>query len=64
MTMTTTVMTPDEPREDHAEAGMATAEYAIGTVSATSFAGLLLWLIKQDWLRDALTSVFQAIFNF
>ena len=25
------------------EAGMATAEYAIGTVAATSFAGLLVW---------------------
>lgn len=45
------------------EKGMATAEYAIGTVAATSFAGILVWLFKQDWVRDALISIVKAIFN-
>jgi len=58
----TTIETTPEP--DESEAGMATAEYAIGTVSATSFAGLLLWLIKQDWLREGLVNIFRSIFNF
>ena len=32
------------------EEGMATAEYAVGTVAATSFAGIILWLVKQPWV--------------
>ncbi len=47
-----------------AEDGMATAEYAIGTVAATSFAGILLWLIKQPWVQSALEGIFRAIFKF
>ncbi len=52
------------PLEDvSGEAGMATAEYAVGTVAATSFAGLLLWLMKQPWVREAIESIFKAIFS-
>ena len=52
------------PLEDvSGEAGMATAEYAIGTVAASSFAGLLLWLMKQQWVKDAIESIFKAIFS-
>ena len=52
------------PFEDvSGEAGMATAEYAIGTVAASSFAGLLLWLMKQQWVKDAIESIFKAIFS-
>ncbi|AWE41616.1 MULTISPECIES: DUF4244 domain-containing protein [unclassified Actinobaculum] len=46
------------------EAGMATAEYAIGTVAATSFAGLLVWMMKQSWVKEGLVSIFKAIFKF
>lgn len=52
------------PFEDvSGEAGMATAEYAIGTVAASSFAGILLWLMKQQWVKDAIESIFKAIFS-
>lgn len=44
------------------EAGMATAEYAIGTVTATGVAGILWWLIHQDWFREGFVSIFQKIF--
>ncbi len=49
--------------DDAKEAGMATAEYAIGTVAATSFGGLLVWLVRQDWVRDGLEAIIRAIFN-
>lgn len=45
------------------EDGMATAEYAMGTVAATSFAGILIWILKQDWVREALINIIKAIFN-
>ncbi len=52
------------PLEDvSGEAGMATAEYAVGTVAATSFAGILLWLMQQQWVKDAIESIFKAIFS-
>lgn len=37
-----------------AEAGMATAEYAIGTIAAAAFAGLLLVILRGDGVRAAL----------
>ncbi len=46
------------------EAGMATAEYAVGTVAATSFAGVILWLVKQPWVKDAIEGIFKSIFKF
>ena len=49
--------------DDSGEAGMATAEYAIGTVAATSLAGILVWLVQQDWVKDGLVAIFKAIFN-
>lgn len=45
------------------EAGMATAEYAVGTVAATSFAGIILWLVKQPWVKDAIEGIFKQIFK-
>lgn len=50
-------------RKRSPEAGMATAEYAIGTVSATGIAGILWWLINQDWFRDGFVAIFKKIFN-
>lgn len=45
------------------ERGMATAEYAIGTVTATGIAGILWWVVNQDWFRDGLVSIFQKVFK-
>lgn len=39
------------------EEGMATAEYAIGTIAAAAFAGILLVIVKGGAIRDALTSL-------
>lgn len=64
-----TVMNPHVDTEelkhlDDPEAGMATAEYAIGTVAATSFGGLLVWILDQPWIREQLENIFKAIFSF
>ncbi len=32
-------------------------------VAATSFAGILLWLMQQQWVKDAIESIFKAIFS-
>jgi hypothetical protein len=42
---------------DRAEAGMTTAEYAVGTLAAVAFAGLLLAVIKSGVVRSALTRI-------
>jgi len=39
------------------EAGMTTAEYAVGTVAAVAFAALLLAIVKSGPVRSALTSI-------
>ncbi|MBM7824518.1 hypothetical protein JOD55_000345 [Arcanobacterium pluranimalium] len=44
-----------------AEAGMVTAEYAIGTVASAGMAGILLWLIKQDWFRELIATLFRNV---
>ncbi|AZR01462.1 DUF4244 domain-containing protein [Trueperella pyogenes] len=46
------------------ESGMVSAEYAVGTVATTSIAGLLIWIIQQDWFRDGLVAIFKLIFKF
>lgn len=46
-------------RAARAEAGMATAEYAIGTVAAAAFAGLLLVILRGDGVRAALEGLIQ-----
>lgn len=42
---------------EQAEAGMATAEYAIATLAAAAFAGLLLVILRSDEVREALLSI-------
>ena len=42
------------------EAGMATAEYAIGTVAAAAFAGLLLAIIRSGGLRSMIESLLSS----
>lgn len=53
-------------RGDRAESGMATAEYAVGTVAACGFGGILYKLLTsetvvqllRDIIEKALTSIF------
>ncbi|WP_018738504.1 DUF4244 domain-containing protein [Salinispora oceanensis] len=39
------------------DAGMNTAEYAVGTLAAVAFAGLLLKVLTSDSVQTALTAV-------
>ena len=41
------------------DAGMNTAEYAVGTLAAVAFAGLLLKVLTSDSVQAALSSVIQ-----
>ena len=40
-----------------AEAGMTTAEYAVGTLAACAFAAVLLAVVRSGAVKSALTSV-------
>ncbi|MDQ1625832.1 MAG: hypothetical protein QOJ49_1330 [Actinomycetota bacterium] len=37
--------------------GMTTAEYAVGTVAACGFGGVLFKLLTSDWVLQMLTSI-------
>jgi thiol:disulfide interchange protein len=39
------------------EAGMSTAEYAVGTIAAVAFAGALIAVVKSPAVRAALASI-------
>jgi hypothetical protein len=39
------------------DAGMNTAEYAVGTLAAVAFAGLLLKVVTSDAVRQALSAI-------
>lgn len=39
------------------DAGMATAEYAIATVAAAGFAGLLILILRSDEVRELLLGI-------
>lgn len=41
------------------ESGMTTVEYAIGTLAAVAFAGVLLKVLTSDAVQAALSSVVQ-----
>jgi len=41
-------------REDR---GVATAEYAVATVAACGFGGLLLKLLTSDWIMEILRTI-------
>jgi hypothetical protein len=43
----------------HRDEGMNTAEYAVGTLAAVAFAGLLLKVLTSDAVRNALASIVQ-----
>ncbi|MFI5085668.1 MAG: DUF4244 domain-containing protein [Actinomycetales bacterium] len=42
------------------EAGMATAEYAIATLAAVGFAGLLVVILRSDEVRGFLLGIIRA----
>lgn len=46
------------------DCGMTTAEYAIGTVAAAAFAGLLLKLLTSSTVAHLLESVITKAFSF
>lgn len=43
------------------EAGMATAEYAIATVAAAGFAGLLVVVLRSDEVRGLLAGIVRGV---
>lgn len=47
-----------------AEAGSATAEYAIATLAAVGFAGLLVVILRSDAVRQMLTSLIQHALSY
>jgi hypothetical protein len=44
-------------RTEAADAGMSTAEYAVGTLAAVAFAGVLLKVVTGSNVLSALTAV-------
>jgi hypothetical protein len=47
------------PRRMTNDAGSATAEYAIATLAAVGFAGLLVVILRSDAVRAMLTNLIQ-----
>lgn len=47
-------------RTGPAEAGMATAEYAIATLAAVGFAGLLVAILRSDEVRGFLLAIIRS----
>lgn len=45
------------------DAGLTTAEYAVGTVAVTGLAALLLRLVTSDWMSNLLRSVIESGFG-
>jgi hypothetical protein len=57
--------TPGVPRQgdslgDQLERGAATAEYAIATMAAVGFAGLLVVIMRSDEVRGILTDLVRS----
>ena len=46
------------------DAGSATAEYAIATLAAVGFAGLLVVVLRSDAVRAMLTNLIQHALSF
>lgn len=53
----------DDPSSGDPEEGTTTVEYAIGTIAAAGFAGLLIVILKSDAVRSTLESVIQEALN-
>lgn len=54
------VAPPDGTPEVTGEEGMATAEYAIVTLAAAGFAGLLAVILRSAEVREAITSLIRG----
>ena len=48
----------------HEEEGAATAEYAIATMAAVGFAGLLVVIMRSDEVREILTNLVRSALTF
>jgi hypothetical protein len=48
----------------HGDAGMATAEYAVATVAACGFGGLLVKLLSSQPIAQLLVKAIQKAFGF
>jgi len=61
MTRTRDLRWPQTTRLDRlrlrGQAGMSTAEYAVGTLAACAFAAVLLTVVRSDAVRSALSAV-------
>lgn len=57
MTHTTDSQLTSREREPRDDAGMATTEYALVTVAAAGFAGLLAVLLKSPEVRELLMGI-------
>ncbi|MBP7971793.1 MAG: DUF4244 domain-containing protein [Candidatus Nanopelagicales bacterium] len=57
-------MTNQLARVVHDDQGMSTAEYAVGTVAAAGFGGLLVKLLSSPDVQDLLWNVIQKAFSF
>lgn len=49
---------------DSSEHGAATAEYAIATMAAVGFAGLLVVIMRSDEVRQILTDLVRSALTF
>ena len=47
-------------RSSASEAGMSTAEYAVGTIAAVAFAAVLIAVVKSDTVRSALEGIISS----
>lgn len=50
--------------ENSSEKGAATAEYAIATMAAVGFAGLLVVIMRSDEVREILTNLVRSALTF
>ncbi len=48
---------------NRADAGMTTAEYAVGTLAAVAFAAVLLAVVKSGAVMSALTAIITGALN-
>ena len=53
-------LAPDGTEDGGGEAGMATAEYALGTLAAAAFAGLLLAILRSGSLQSVLQGLIES----
>lgn len=51
-------------RGSRADEGAATAEYAIATMAAVGFAGLLVVIMQSDEVREILTDLVRSALSF